>query len=404
MKNLLLRYIFTGIITFLLFASCSDKTHPITHPQFEGNFEFQSLTVEDIVSGSSYITSPRLGDHTYLYSGSKNNYHCDFTLIDFTSYYALISYPEIFSDSGMVDSMKLKIYLADTTVLSIPEISLTYLNDEIDSIFNEDETLYSEFDPNVFPDAISLGEFQLSEEDTNSTVNSIELMINDSTIINSLLFYSDDTSKCFLLSQTESSDFIKMYSSESYYKPEFYFYYTVTDSTDSSYVSSFYLPVLQDVSLINPPEFSNLPQDSLYIGGSLFESILKFDLDPFLVLPEQFILKEDSYLYLNTPFSNGSVTVNILAYSLLDSVVDNGHFYSVEEEYPVDKSVFIPTWIENGKLKIRIQSYLQFALTEEMEHFGIILQGSMQNDPFSILSIEKPDSGFSNISIEYVSN
>ena len=174
MRKILFRYIFTGTLPFFLIFTCSDRKHTITHPQFEGNFEFQSLTVDDIVSGISFITSPKLGDHTYLYSGSKNNYHCEFTLIDFTSYYALNAYPEVFANSDSVDSMMLRIYLPDTAIVSIPEISLDYLHNEIDSIFHEDETLYPEFNPNGFSDIISLGIFQLSGEDTNSTVRSID--------------------------------------------------------------------------------------------------------------------------------------------------------------------------------------------------------------------------------------
>ena len=404
MKSFLLRYIIIGTLFFLFLLSCSDKNHTITNPNFEGNFEFQSLTVDNIVSGTSYITSPKLGDHDYLYSGSKNNYNCEFTLIDLTSYYALNAYPEVFANPDTVDSMMLKIYLSDESSIPIPEIFLTYLHSANDSIFHEDETLYNEFDSNGFADTIGLGVFQLSGEDTDSTVNSIELIIKDTANISELFFYSEDTSKCFLLSQTETSDFVKLYSSESYYKPEFYIYYTIIDSTDSSYVSSISLPVLQDVTLINPPEFLTLPQDSIYIGGSIFQSILKFGLAPFSDLPDQFVFKEDSYLYLETPFDDEALSIAVLAYSLSDSIVDSEHFLMVDEQYSVDKSIYMPTWFEGGKLKIRIQAYLQYALTQEIEHFGINLQGSINNDPFAIVSVVKPDSNYSTISIEYVSN
>ena len=148
MKEILLRYIIIGIFSFLFILSCSDKNHSITYPQFEGNFEFQSFTVDSIVSGTSYTTSPKLGDHNYLYSGSNNNYHCEFTLIDFTFHGALTSYPEIFANPDTVDSMMLKIYLSDESQMPIPAISLTYLHSANDSIFDENETIYSEFDPN----------------------------------------------------------------------------------------------------------------------------------------------------------------------------------------------------------------------------------------------------------------
>ena len=403
MKEFLLRFIIIGNFSFLFFLSCSDKNHTVRNPNYEGNFEFQSLTVDNIVSGRSYITSPKLGNHDYLYSGSKNNYNCEFTLIDLTSYYALNAYPEIIADPDTVDSMMFKIYLSEESFIPIPEIFLTYLHSENDSIFHEDETLFNEFDPNGFPDKFALGAFQLSQEDTNSAMNAIEIIIKDTASIREFLFYLDDTSKCLLLSQTETSDFIKIYSSESNYQPEFYIYYTVTDSTDSSYVSSFSLPVLQDVTLINPPENFILPHDSLYIGGSIFQSILEFSLAPFSVLPDQFVLKEDSYLYLETPFDD-AVSINVLAYTLSDSIDSSEHFITVDEEYSVDKSIYMPTWFEDGKLKIGIQSYLQYALTREIEHFGINLQGSINNDPFSIVSVVKPDSSYSTISIEYVSN
>ena len=397
MKEILLRYIIIGILSFLFILSCSNENHSITYPQFEGNFEFQSFTVDSIVSGTSYTTSPKLGYHNYLYSGSKNNYHCEFTLIDFTFHGALTSYPEIFANPDTVDSMMLKIYLSAESEMPIPAISLTYLHSENDSIFDENETIYSEFDPNGFLHTIGLGVFQLSEEDTNSTVNSIELIIKDTDNISDLLAYSDDTSKCFLLSSTQTSDFIKMYSSDipnNSYKPKLYVYYTVIDSTDSSYVSSLLLPVLQDVTLIDPSEVLNLTQDSdsLHVGGSIFRSILHFDLNPFYNLPDQFLLTKDSYLYLNTPFQGEP---ELKAFPLLDSI-------PVGEVYPVDIDVGLSTEIENGKLKIGIQSYLQYALTHQKEYFGIRLQG---NNHFSTLfSIEKPDLGFSKISITYVPN
>jgi hypothetical protein len=126
-------------------------------------------------------------------------------------------------------------------------------------------------------------------------------------------------------------------------------------------------------------------------------------LEPFSVLPDQFLIKEDSYLYLETPFDE-AVSINILAYTLSDSIDSSEHFITVEEGYSVDRSIYMPTWFEDGKLKIGIQSYLQYALTQEIEHFGINLQGSINNDPFSILSVVKPDSSYSTISIEYVSN
>ena len=124
---------------------------------------------------------------------------------------------------------------------------------------------------------------------------------------------------------------------------------------------------------------------------------------PFSVLPDQFLIKEDSYLYLETPFDE-TVSINVLAYTLSDSIDSSEHFITVDEEYSVDKSIYMPNWFEDGKLKIGIQSYLQYALTQEIEHFGINLQGSINNDPFSILSVVKPDSSYSTISIEYVSN
>ena len=52
---------------------------------------------------------------------------------------------------------------------------------------------------------------------------------------------------------------------------------------------------------------------------------------------------------------------------------------------------------------IGLQSYLQYAINEEIEHFGISLQTSIYSDPFNLLRVERPDSGYSRISIEYVS-
>jgi hypothetical protein len=161
---------------------------------------------------------------------------------------------------------------------------------------------------------------------------------------------------------------------------------------------------LQDVTLLYPPETSQLPTDSLYVGGSIFESVLQFNLDPFSHLTQQLVFNEDSYIYLNSKMEVEESLFTIFAYSILDTPSLVEHFDPIEEKINVDNFVNLPVEYENGKLKIQVQSYFQFVLTEEIEHFGIILRSSIQNDPFSIISVEKPDSGYSNISLEFVTH
>ena len=370
----------------------------------EGDFEIQTLSVDGIITGTSYITSPELGEHSYLYSGEKNNYLCDYSLLDFTSYYALSSDAVVISNPDTVDSMSMKIYLPDSSQYLIPSISLSYLTDDIDSIFNENTTLYEDFNLADYPDQIDFGTFQMSETDTSNQVQYLQIVLKDSSKISNFLLNSNDTTKCFLLSQFGDTDFIKMYSSESFFKPQLNLYYTVTDSTDSSWVQTISFPVLQDVTLLNPPATSQLPTDSLYIGGSIFESVLQFNLDPFSHLTQQLVFNEDSYIYLNSKMEVEESLFTIFAYSILDTPSLVEHFDPIEEKINVDNFVNIPVEYENGKLKIQVQSYFQYVLSDEIEHFGIILRSSIHNDPFSIISVEKPDSGYSNISLEFVTH
>jgi len=399
----LLKCIALGIVVSTQFLSCTDKNQPINSSNIDGNFEFHSMIINGNLTGFSYKTTPKIGDHGYLYSGIKNNYNCDNNLLDFTAYYAQSAYPEIIANPDTVDSIRLTMFLADTLLSFTPDISLYYLNNNNnDSIFNENDTFYDNFNLSNL-NILELGNLNLNPIDTLSNILSIELVINDPPIIEELLSFSEDTSKCFMTSQTSATDHLKIYSSESNVKPQLFVYYTITDSSDSSFSESFSLPIVQDLTLIEIPDFDNLSQDSLYIGGSLFESVLKFDLSPFSEIPAQFVLKEDSYLILNSMSIEASSAINILAYPLTDSLNQIDNFSEWNDDVPVDKTTYMPIFYEDGKLKIRIQSYLQYVINGEIDHFGISLKSSINNDPFSKFSIEDPDSGFSEITIEYVS-
>lgn len=392
-----------GIVVSTLFLSCTDKSQPINSSNIDGNFEFHSMIINGSLTGFSYKTTPKIGDHSYLYSGIKNNYNCENNLLDFTAYYAQSAYPEIIANPDTVDSIRLTIFLADTLLSFTPDISLYYLNNnDIDSIFNENDTFIDNFNLSNL-NVLELGNLNLNPIDTLSNILSIELVINDPLVIDELLSFSEDTSKCFMTSQTSTTDHLKIYSSESNVKPQLFVYYTITDSSDSSFSESFSLPIVQDLTLIEMPDFDNLSQDSLYVGGSLFESVLKFELSPFSELPAQFVLKEDSYLILNSINIGASSAINILAYPLADSLNQIDNFLEWNDDVPVDKTIYMPIFYEDGKLKIRIQSYLQYIINGEIDHFGISLKSSVNNDPFSKYSIEDPDSGFSEITIEYVS-
>ena len=54
-KNL---FIFITLFFVSLFTSCTDKNNSISHPQYDGNFIFNSLNIEQIVTGYSYQKPP----------------------------------------------------------------------------------------------------------------------------------------------------------------------------------------------------------------------------------------------------------------------------------------------------------------------------------------------------------
>ena len=391
-----------GIVISAIFISCSDKNQPINSSNIDGNFEFQSMLINGSITGFSYKTSPKIGDHSYLYSGIKNNYNCENNLLDFTAYYAQSAYPDIIANPDTVDSIRLTMFLVDTLLSFTPDINLHYLNNNnIDSIFSENDTYYDNFTFSNL-NILELGNFNLNPIDTMSNILSIELVINNPLLIHELLSFSEDTSKCFMTSQA-TSDNLKIYSSESNFKPQLFVFYTITDSSDSSFSESFSLPIVQDLTLIETPVFDNLSQDSLYVGGSIFESVLKFELSSLSELPAQFVLREDSYIILNSMNIGASPAINILAYPLTDSLNQIENFTDWNENISVDKTIYMPIFYEDGKLKIRIQSFLQYVINGEINNFGISLKSSVNNDPFSKFSIEDPDSGFSEITIEYVS-
>ena len=99
---------------------------------------------------------------------------------------------------------------------------------------------------------------------------------------------------------------------------------------------------------------------------------------------------------------NSSSDMNILAYAISDSLSYN-HFGEINNAVPVNSLIYLPVINDNGVFKIGIQSYLQYAINEEIDNFGINLKSSIYNDPFSVFTLIRPDSSFSKIAIKYVS-
>ena len=135
-----------GIFYLLILISCEEAALPI-------NGDGTPLSVDTVsfpvISTVTYQTPPNMGDSEYLYFGIKDDYEFLYTLLTFDSVAIGGGYPfEYYNDSLIIaDSMKLTLRFISDSIDNNSQFQLRFFPQGGDSVFNEYETNYKNFDP-----------------------------------------------------------------------------------------------------------------------------------------------------------------------------------------------------------------------------------------------------------------
>ena len=377
-----------GIFYLLILISCEEAALPI-------NGDGTPLSVDTVsfpvISTITYQTPPNMGDSEYLYFGKKDDYEFLYTLLTFDSVAIGGGYPfEYYNDSLIIaDSMKLTLRFTSDSIDNNSQFQLRFFPQSGDSVFNEYETNYKNFDPVIASKVISQAEMASDSIDSVNTKVTLNFII-DTTVINvfkDTSFTNFNRSFLIELKDNQSSQF-KFHSSElgGGDGPELKLYYRTllsdTVVTDSSYRT---YSILEDLSVIKPPLI--ISDDTTYISvgrAKGLKSLLLVDMEGW-TLPNRSVIKSAQLILtrVQTDTING---FSVNSYPLtIDGIYSAFHSYDVDP-YKVDIGLMASSSIVNNILKIDHRKVSTEIGRAGRKNYGFKLQSNTNNDPFKIIN------------------
>ena len=164
---------------------------------------------------------------------------------------------------------------------------------------------------------------------------------------------------------------------------------TVNDTTLVDTFITFYAS--RDISVVKPPEITLEDHDYVSINsGSGNRSILQYDLNVIDDLTRNSIIK-DARLVLDVESSNvdeGDDFFVVIA--ALSDTVSNWSFTTFDtlsgayenEDYSLDINFLVSRKIEDGKVELPIQNFIQLYKNNLIENHGLQIWSAPSNSPF----------------------
>jgi len=377
-----------GIFYLSIFVSCEEAALPINDDGTPLNVDTVSFPV---INTMTYQTPPTMGGTEYLYFGEKDGYEYLYNLLEFDSLAIGGGYPfEYYNDSLIIaDSMKLTLRFISDTIDSNTEFQLRFFPQTGDSVFNEYETNYMNFDPSLASEVISQAEMVSDSIDSVNTKVTLNFLI-DTTVIN---VFKDTTiinfNRSFLveLKDNVSSEF-KFHSSElgGVDGPELKVYYRTllsdTVVTDTSYRT---YTALEDLSVIKPPLITSDDTTYLSIGTAKgLKSLVLVDMDGW-ILPDRSVIKS-AQLILNRVQTDTITGFSVSSYPLTSEGIYSTFITYEVDPYKVDNNLMASSTIVNNMLKINHRKVSREIGRRGRNNYGFKLQSSSNNDPFTIIN------------------
>ena len=393
LKNRIIVFCLIGLITFF---SCEEAAIPVKDDGIPMKLDTISFPV---IKAMSYQVPPEMGRTDLLYFGNKDGYNFSYNLIKLDSSSVTAGTPFSFYNDSLiiVDSLKFSLRFDSDSIENNPEFQLRYFPDGGDSVFNELESNYINFDKSIASTFISTGQLESDTTDTNQTKVFLNFLL-DSSIVNAFRDTNNtDFNRSFLveLKNEESESFI-FHSSDKVGAdgPQLKVYYrqfvsdsVVLDTTFRTYAA------IEDLSIIIPPPISTDDSSYLSVGTAMgLKSIVLVDMVDWILDPRAIISSAE--LIFNFALDDTLQQYTVISYPIINEG-DFLQFSSFDKDpYDEDFNYYTSTSIVEDKLKINHRKIATEIGHQKYNNYGFKLEPSISNDPFRTMlfySIDSPD-------------
>ena len=393
LKNRIIVFCLIGLIAFF---SCEEAAIPVKDDGIPMKLDTISFPV---IKAMSYQVPPEMGRTDLLYFGNKDGYNFSYNLIKLDSSSVTAGTPFSFYNDSLiiVDSLKFSLRFDSDSIENNPEFQLRYFPDGGDSVFNELESNYINFDKSIASTFISTGQLESDTTDTNQTKVFLNFLL-DSSIVNAFRDTNiTDFNRSFLveLKNEESESFI-FHSSDKVGAdgPQLKVYYrqfvsdsVVLDTTFRTYAA------IEDLSIIIPPPISTDDSSYLSVGTAMgLKSIVLVDMVDWILDPRAIISSAE--LIFNFALDDTLQNYTVISYPIINEG-DFLQFSSFDKDpYDEDFNYYTSTSIVEDKLKINHRKIATEIGHQKYNNYGFKLEPSISNDPFRTMlfySIDSPD-------------
>ena len=393
LKNQIIGFCLIGLI---IFFSCEEAAIPVKDDGIPMKLDTISFPV---IKAMSYQVPPEMGRTDLLYFGNKDGYNFSYNLIKLDSSSVTAGTPFSFYNDSLiiVDSLKFSLRFDSDSIENNAEFQLRYFPDGGDSVFNELESNYINFDRSIASTFISTGQLESDTTDTNQTKVFLNFLL-DSSIVNAFKDTNiTDFNRSFLveLKNEESESFI-FHSSDKVGAdgPQLKVYYrqfvsdsVVLDTTFRTYAA------IEDLSIIIPPPISMDDSSYLSVGTAMgLKSIVLVDMGDWILDPRAIISSAE--LIFNSALDDTLQNFTVISYPIINEG-DFLQFSSFDKDpYDEDFNFYTSTSIIDDKLKINHRKIATEIGHQKYINYGFKLETSLSNDPFRTMlfySIDSPD-------------
>ena len=393
LKNRIIGFCLIGLITLF---SCEEAAIPVKDDGIPMKLDTISFPV---IKAMSYQVPPEMGRTDLLYFGNKDGYNFSYNLIKLDSSSVTAGTPFSFYNDSLiiVDSLKFSLRFDSDSIENNAEFQLRYFPDGGDSVFNELESNYINFDKSIASTFISTGQLESDTTDTNQTKVFLNFLL-DSSIVNAFRDTNNtDFNRSFLveLKNEESESFI-FHSSDKVGAdgPQLKVYYrqfvsdsVVLDTTFRTYAA------IEDLSIIIPPPISTDDSSYLSVGTAMgLKSIVLVDMVDWILDPRAIISSAE--LIFNFALDDTLQNYTVISYPIINEG-DFLQFSSFDKDpYDEDFNYYTSTSIVEDKLKINHRKIATEIGHQKYNNYGFKLEPSISNDPFRTMlfySIDSPD-------------
>jgi len=393
LKNRIIVFCLIGLITFF---SCEEAAIPVKDDGIPMKLDTISFPV---IKAMSYQVPPEMGRTDLLYFGNKDGYNFSYNLIKLDSSSVTAGTPFSFYNDSLiiVDSLKFSLRFDSDSIENNPEFQLRYFPDGGDSVFNELESNYINFDKSIASTFISTGQLESDTTDTNQTKVFLNFLL-DSSIVNAFKDTNiTDFNRSFLVElKNEESESFVFHSSDKVGAdgPQLKVYYrlfvsdsVVLDTTFRTYAA------IEDLSIIIPPPISTDDSSYLSVGTAMgLKSIVLVDMVDWILDPRAIISSAE--LIFNFALDDTLQNYTVISYPIINEG-DFLQFSSFDKDpYDEDFNYYTSTSIVEDKLKINHRKIATEIGHQKYNNYGFKLEPSISNDPFRTMlfySIDSPD-------------